>query len=122
MDMPFLEEIQIGFDNDATTREFETREFSLQLTRRGPSQVRTLTYAVDGSLAGSLECESRDDTGLISTVGVRRAVPLPMLLARRELTGSVTNMVQGLITVAQPTSLRSDVIDVLAVVLIPANN
>ncbi|KAL1418501.1 hypothetical protein MTO96_025885 [Rhipicephalus appendiculatus] len=57
MDMPFLREIEINLDNAATTVPSVDRELLIQLTHCGPSQLRRLTYEVDGILAESLECE-----------------------------------------------------------------
>ncbi|XP_075726567.1 uncharacterized protein LOC142768471 [Rhipicephalus microplus] len=112
MDIPCLMEIAIYFYNGIVTVPSVRREFCLRLTHRGPSNARRLTYEVDSSLAESLQCICGSTSGF-NTIGIERAAPLPMLLARRELSGSATNLVRHLITVTNQPSLRDIDIDVV---------
>ncbi|KAH8030681.1 hypothetical protein HPB51_011063 [Rhipicephalus microplus] len=121
MDIPCLMEIAIYFYSGIVTVPSVRREFCLRLTHRGPSHARSLTYDVDSSLAESLLCICGSTTGF-NTIGIERAVPLPMLLARRELSGSATNLVRHLITVTNQPSLRDIDIDVVTSLHRPTNN
>ncbi|XP_075726566.1 uncharacterized protein LOC142768470 [Rhipicephalus microplus] len=119
MEIPFLQEIEIYFVNSASTVPSVTREFSLQLTRRGSSQLRSFTYEVDRSLAESLECECQYTIDRTTPVGSGRAVPLPGIPAHPEGAGSATDSERCLITCTQHPWPHNYVINVEARVRTP---
>ncbi|KAL1476900.1 hypothetical protein MTO96_017977 [Rhipicephalus appendiculatus] len=119
MEIPFLQEIQIYFDNAATGVPSVTREFCFQLTRRGSSQLRRLTYEVHRGLAESLECECQYTTDHTTTVGNDMAVTLPDIFPRPEQAGSATNLERCLITCTQHPWPHKYIIHVQATVRTP---
>ncbi|XP_075736542.1 uncharacterized protein LOC119160923 isoform X2 [Rhipicephalus microplus] len=122
MDMPFLQEIEIFFGHSGAAMPLVHKEWSLQLIRHAPSQLRRLTYEVDRSLAECLECDCDNSSTVQKSVVINKGVPLPMLLAHRELTGCATNQARYQITVTPQTSQHNTYISVQATVRMPPNN
>ncbi|KAH7948561.1 hypothetical protein HPB51_028507 [Rhipicephalus microplus] len=119
MEIPFLQEIEIYFVNSTSTVPSVTREFTLQLTRRGSSHLRSFTYEVDRSLAESLECECQYTIDGTTPVGSGRAVPLRDIPVRPEVAGSTTDTERCLITCTQHPWPHNYVINVEARVRTP---
>lgn len=114
MDMPSLRNIEIYLGNDNGGPAVPP-EVSLKLTHRGYSERRKLMYEVDGGLQSVMNCESHDDSKVNVTVA-KRAIPLPRLVTRRELTGSSLDLSRYVITLTHDASPYDYVINVVPMV------
>ncbi|KAL1418508.1 hypothetical protein MTO96_025892 [Rhipicephalus appendiculatus] len=112
--MPSLRQIDIYLSNPGAGPAVP-REVQLNLTHHGHSERRRLMYEVDGGLQSLMNCES-DGASKVKTTVVNRAVPLPRLVTRRELTGSSVDLSRCLITLTHDASPYNYVLMVVPMV------
>ncbi|XP_075727688.1 uncharacterized protein LOC142768953 [Rhipicephalus microplus] len=114
-DMPYLRHIAIYLSN-AGAGPAEPWEVWLNLTNHHHSERRTFSFEIDGSLHNLMNCEGVQTSGVTATLDVDSAVPLPRLVARRELMGTFNNHSRYRITLTHDASANTYVLYVLPMV------
>ncbi|KAL1418503.1 hypothetical protein MTO96_025887 [Rhipicephalus appendiculatus] len=115
MDMPSLRDIGIYLKNTGAGPAVP-RDVWLNLKHRGHSERWRLTYEVDRRLQRLINCTSDNTSEVTKTIRIDRGVPLPILVARRELTGTSVDLDRYIITLTHDASPCHSVVTVMPTV------